>query len=90
MRSAQRLAAAERWARAQGVTFSWADDWEVCAHVVEYDGYVREPDTCEFCTLLDADGNVLASLGCIDDADDNYRRVIEAELAADAMHAHDA
>ena len=38
------------------------------------------------CVLKDAAGNVLASLWGIVDADSNYRRVIEAELAAEAKH----
>lgn len=87
LRGARELAAAEAWARANGVTFSWRDDWEV-AHETAYDCYDEgEPETCELCTALDGNGAVLASLGCIDDATDDYRRVVEAELALEAMSA---
>lgn len=38
------------------------------------------------CILRDADGNVLASLWGITDPDSSYMRVVEAELALEAMH----
>jgi hypothetical protein len=38
------------------------------------------------CVLKDGDGNVLASLCGITDPDSNYRRVVEAELASEALH----
>lgn len=85
-RSARERAQAEKWARDNGMTFVWEDDWEVGSHVREFDAYDSEPETCESCIAYDRDGNVVASLGCIDDATPEYRRVIEAELASEAMH----
>jgi hypothetical protein len=38
------------------------------------------------CVLKDTDGNVLASLWGITDPDNNYQRVVEAELAAEAIY----
>lgn len=71
----------------RGITFRWSDDWEVGSHR-EFFGpgsaYENsEPDTCEQCDVLDADGELLASLGCIDDADEDYRRTVEAELLSE-------
>lgn len=40
----------------------------------------------EWARLEDEDGNTLASLGGIVDADSAYRRVIEAELASEALY----
>ncbi len=80
-RCATDLVNAERWAQNAGVTFEWSDDWSV-DHQSEFD---YRPDTCETCTCYGADGAVLASLGCIDDATPEYRRVVEAELASEAM-----
>lgn len=75
------LAAAEHRARVHGWDVEWSSDWDV-DHEREY-GYT--PEVCECAILRNADGEVLASLGCVDDADDNYRRVVEAELALEAM-----
>lgn len=89
-RCAESLASAERYALSQGFTFEWADDWSVGDHVAEFGDCYKDggPQTCESCVCRDADGNVLASLGCIDDANTNYRRVIEAELASEGMDAY--
>lgn len=85
-RGARLLADAERFAIASGWTIEWEDDWMVGDHVVEYDCYEDGgPDTCESAILRDASGEVLAALGCIDDADDDYHRVVFAELAAEAI-----
>jgi hypothetical protein len=87
LQCAQALARAERAAREMGVTFQWEDDWMV-DHQKEYDCYEDGgPQTCQSCIARDASGKVRASLGCIDDADANYRRVIEAELADEAVDA---
>lgn len=86
LRCAVEMAKAEQCAINQGWTAEWSDDWDIGSHIEEFDCYTEEPTTCESCVLKDADGNVLASLGCIDDADNNYRRVIEAELAEEAEH----
>ena len=83
-RCARELARAERWMHETGARVVWVDDWEIRDHVKYYgDAYDREPTTCEWAELR-LGGEVLASLGCIDDATDEYRRVIEAELADEA------
>jgi hypothetical protein len=84
---ARDLAEAEDWARRAGVKFRWEDDWEIGSHRdyfgpdSVYENY--EPSSCESCTAT-LGRDVVASLGCIDDADNDYRRVIEAELAEEA------
>ena len=81
-----KLADAERWAKDQGHEFVWRDDWEVGSHRDEYDAYDDEPSTCEWVEIVNAEGDPIGpSLGCIDDATPEYRRVIEAELAWEAM-----
>lgn len=83
-RCARELAQAEQWAMLRGAYVLWNEDWSV-NHTDEYpDAYDSEPQTCEYATLW-LDGEVVTSLGCIDDADDSYRRVIEAELASEAL-----
>lgn len=88
-RCARQLAKAERDARALGYTFEWDDDPD------GYDSQARKEgvQTCESCVCLDgedpADGDrnrhVLASLGGIWDATREYQRVVEAELALEAL-----
>lgn len=93
IRSALSLARAERHATRKGWTVTWADDWSLSrSHAAEcgpgsaYDDMPNgEPDTCEQATLWDRWGRVIGSLGCVDDASDDYRRVVAAELASDAM-----
>ena len=71
----------ERALRA-GCTFGWGDDWSVGDHTLEYDCYPDGgPETCEYVIMRDPFGEVVGSLGCIDDADDDYRRTIEEDLA---------
>jgi|SRR5262252_38931 len=79
-RGAKELAAAEQHALEQNWHFDWDAD-DPCDHE---DGVCsREP---EYCQLWDAEReNLLASLSMICDADDNYRRVVQAELALEAM-----
>ena len=73
------------WAESIGLEFQWADDWSV-DHGREFDCYEDGgPETCEYCQAVTADGTVLASLHCIDDATDEYRQVIEVELAGEAQ-----
>jgi hypothetical protein len=90
-RTARELARAEKYASDHNWQFDWEDDWSIGSHK-DYFGKGSayedsEPRTCESCALISEDGNsVLASLGCIDDASDSYRRVIEAELAVEALH----
>ena|ERR1700678_354402 len=85
---ARLLAKAERDARALGYTFEWRDDWTLgCSHFEFYgESYGHgEPSTCESCIMLDENGEVVQSLGCIDDATREYRRVVEAELALEEV-----
>lgn len=90
-RCAIAMADAEEKAKNLGWHVGWSDDWTCGSHVKEFgeDAYSEEPATCEAAILVDADGKVLASLGCIDDASPEYRRVIEAELASDALVDYD-
>lgn len=69
-----------------GYQFEWVDDWEIGNHYHFFgECYVDgEPTTCEGCICRGEDGEVLASLWCIDEADDEYRKVVESELAAEA------
>lgn len=86
-RCARELAEAEEWAKREGITFDWAEDWGVGNHRDFYgedSAYAdREPETCEQ-VVARRGATVLASLGCVDDATNEYRRVIEAELADEA------
>jgi hypothetical protein len=75
---ARKLAAAEEWAARVNLEYEWGEDWDSCEHE-----YEPRPDSCEYC-MASLGKEVLASLGCIDDATDDYRRVIEAELALEA------
>lgn len=84
---ALRLAEAELWAKTNGIEIEWEDDWEVGDHHAEF-GETYEnggPETCEQATIT-YEGEIVASLGCIDDASDEYRRVIEAQLAVEARY----
>jgi hypothetical protein len=89
-RAARQLAAAETWAERVGVEYRWEDDWGIGSHrefFGEGSAYEdREPETCE-AVVAYLSGRAVGSLGCIDDADANYRRLIEAEIASEAMFA---
>src|SRR4029077_16384178 len=83
-RAAQALARAEAEAEARGWIVYWEDDPE------KWQGDVPRPFEVLTAVLRDADGYVLTSLGGIgmtgnSRVDDDYRRVIEAELAAEAL-----
>lgn len=70
---------------AETFRITWEDDWSV-DHVAEFDCYEDEgPSTCEGCTIYSENGDVLASLWCIDDADDEYRQEIERQLIEEAV-----
>lgn len=86
---AKELAEAEAWGRKAGLEFDWQDDWEIGNHGEFYGpGSAYEDAEPERCEQVSArlNGEVVASLGCVDDASDEYRRVVEAELAAEARH----
>ncbi|MBK6942645.1 MAG: hypothetical protein IPH13_20910 [Planctomycetes bacterium] len=78
------LARAERNAANMGYTFSEEADFD--ADLSFMDAKEREQEhECIGMVCRDADGNVLASLWGIVDADANYRRVVRAELALEAL-----
>jgi len=83
-----------RWAERQGYTFTWADDWDLGgkSHTDYYgpgSAYEEcgEPSTCETCDMVDANGDMVDSLGCIDDASEEYRREVEADMAREVYPA---
>lgn len=83
-RGAQALARAEAEAEARGWTVEWEHDPE------EWQGDVERPFEVLTAVLRDANGNVLTSLGGNGmtgnrKTDADFRRVIEAELADEAL-----
>lgn len=84
--SAYRLAQAERLAVLAGADVEWSPDWDVGSHRDFYgpdSAYEdREPETCENADLK-VGNELIGSLGCVDDATEDYRRVVSAELAAE-------
>lgn len=86
---ARELARAERDARAYGFSFHWSIDWSIGSHKKFYgddSAYAEaEPVTCEQCLCCDMDDSILASVGCVDNADSSFRRVVEAKLALEAL-----
>jgi hypothetical protein len=92
--SALHLARAEARADDAGLIFRWeADD-------LAYDTFVDHDEWCRkdcgkdhevlWCAVSDGGSETLASLGSIIDASRDYRRVIEAELASEALATMDA
>ena len=80
MVNARNMVSALRLTLGEGGVFRWVPDW-VTDHEREFDCYVDGgPETCEWVGLY-VDGELVASLGCVDDADDDCRRVVEGELA---------
>lgn len=77
---AKLLADAEEWASARGVTFEWSYDVNADRSWEEEAGY-DGPGEYEFVVATDPDTGLTESLSGIVDADNNYRRVVEAELA---------
>ena len=77
-----KLAKAEQEAEARDWTVEWSYD------DLPYDmgdAETEMPSEVLVAVLKDASGNVLGSLGGIGDPDSNYRRVVEAELALEAL-----
>lgn len=81
-RGAEALARAEQYAEEQG----WKVEWEFDQDEYQLgDAETEMPKEVLEAVLRDADGRVLESLGGIGDPTDNYQRVVEAELALEAM-----
>ncbi len=82
---ALQLARAEREASAEGLRFCWQDDSIDDPHYRDFDDDTR-PNTYEIVFVYGPDSeDVLASLGAVIDATEDYRRVVEAELAIEAL-----
>lgn len=86
---ARQLAMAERFAAFVGIRYEWQDDWEIGNHAEYFcaDAYPDNdgnPETCEMVSMWNA-GELVGSLGCVDDAGSIYRRVVEAELASEYL-----
>jgi hypothetical protein len=87
-RCARELAAAERYAQRNGWQYEWVDDpdWDgktLCCHE---EPQCPPPHEVLGCVLRGAEGrSVLASLWSIGDPSPEYKRVVEAELAFEAM-----
>jgi hypothetical protein len=81
---ARNLAEAEVNAKAAGFRFVWADDPDGCSGCDCCPKEKRAGIQVEYCQCIDENGSVLASLSGICGADNNYRRVIEAELVSEA------
>lgn len=81
-RGGMELAKAEQYA----FDHDWSVDWEEDSEPYQMgDAETDVPREVLCAVLRDAEGNVLASLCGIGDPDRNYRRVVEAELALEAM-----
>ncbi len=85
MECAKALAMAERWASEQGLSFEWNIDDDPLV-------YGDETGQQWYCSCFDEDGKLLSSLGSIEFSDDvgpfgvdPYSRIIEAELALEAL-----
>ena len=77
------LARAEEHASAHGWYSEWKYDEYGHQEYWEESGYI--PEEVLACILYDEAGNVLDSLWGIGDPDRSYRRVVEAELASEAL-----
>jgi hypothetical protein len=91
MACAKTLALAEDYAADMDWEHYWEPDGDGCGGCDCGDKRCRcssgKPHLTEYCVLKDKDGNVLASLGGICEASEDYRRVVQAELSAEAMRA---
>lgn len=70
-------------AEAAACALGWEVEWEHDGF--EWDGEGDAPEEVLAAVLKDEDGNVLEVLGGIGDPDRNYARVVEAELALEAL-----
>jgi hypothetical protein len=86
---ARSLAAAERKASALGWTFDWVFDDQPCMGCEcgseSCDCFTGEPHETFGCVLRDENGESLESLWGICKPTREYRRVVEAELASEAL-----
>lgn len=96
---AKQLAEAEAWAEDSGLEYVWQDDDEIAycccgdPHCKYHEGSKHDWST-DFCRLIRLcpehgydclHAEVVASLGGIIDPSDEYRRVVQAELALEVM-----
>ena len=85
------LARAEDWASKQSVEYVWDGDPDTDLGDHEYwctaEARGEDHDHEGFQVVAQIPAQTLSSLGGIIDPDDNYRRVVEAELALEAMPA---
>jgi len=81
MEGAMKLAQTEHEAEERG----WSVEWTFDDNPYDMGDAETEPSKVLAAILKDASGNVIGSLGGIGDPDDNYRRVVEAELALEAL-----
>ena len=85
--AAAALARAEDEAVCRGWRYDWAQD-VLCDCAQDHGSpniFCCDGSDCRRCILYTADGYVLTALGCICEPDANYCRLIEAELAAEAV-----
>lgn len=83
------LARAEREMRRRGWTVEWRDDPDADWSWLDQPGFEKEKvkdHEVYGAVLRDRHGTVLASLWGIFDPDAKYQRVVEAELASEALH----
>lgn len=89
MQTARALAKAERDAASQGIRFGWEPDVEGCigcdCGLPECKCASGEPHEVLVCLAYNTEGKVIASLGAICEPTREYRRVVEAELALEAI-----
>lgn len=78
------LARAESYAAERGWSFDWPEDNDADWSWMDKREKER-PHEVYACVLRDADGRAIESLWSIFDPDDAYIRVIQAELALEAM-----
>ena len=91
---ARAAAMAERWASEAGIEFYWSEDNDACADAMDDSGDWVQLGQLWRCVAIDSNGQPLSSLGGVDFASgqpwgESYRRVVEAELAHEAMENTD-
>lgn len=79
--SAVAHADAEAWAKRAGITFVW--EWDEEPYQMG-DAETKAPSEVLGCVVRYSTGTIGPSLWGIGDPDENYRRVVEAELALEA------